>query len=383
MATTTKSRRGEGMLYRRGTTWWLKYYQDGNMVRESSGSDDERVARRLLREKTARIALHEPLVARSARVSYPELRSDLLAHYQATGTRDVEKTGWRLKHLDPAFSRYRAIQITPEAINRYVVARQGAGAANATINRELETLSRMLRLAHERHKLARIPVIHRLKPAAPRAGFFEHEQFEAVRKHLPVDLQAAITIAYTYGWRNREILGLQLRQLDLGEGTLRLGPGETKNDEPRVVYLTPELATLLTEQVARVHALSRDLGQIVPHLFPHLPGPHVRRPELLGKQRDDFRRAWATAVRRAGLPGMLRHDFRRTAVRNMEQSGVPRSVAMKLTGHKTEAVNRRYAIVSSSDLRRAATLIADGHNSGTTALVVPIAAKGKAPVAST
>jgi len=30
----------------------------------------------------------------------------------------------------------------------------------------------------------------------------------------------------------------------------------------------------------------------------------------------------------------------------MEQAGVPRSVVMKLTGHRTENVYRRYAIVS-------------------------------------
>ncbi len=34
-------------------------------------------------------------------------------------------------------------------------------------------------------------------------------------------------------------------------------------------------------------------------------------------------------------------------------AGVPRSVAMKITGHKTESVYRRYAIVDMAQLREA------------------------------
>ena len=156
-----------------------------------------------------------------------------------------------------------------------------------------------------------------------------------------------------------EVLTLERRHLDLTAGTLRLDPGSTKNGEGRVVYLTPDLKATLATQLARVEALQKRLGKIVPYLFPYLAGK-----KRAGTPRRDFRKAWKSACQAAGVPGALRHDFRRTAVRNMERTGVSRSVATKITGHKTEAVYRRYAIVSDADLRAAALQIADGYNHG-------------------
>ena len=63
-----------------------------------------------------------------------------------------------------------------------------------------------------------------------------------------------------------------------------------------------------------------------------------------------FIKAFKTACRKVGYPGRIPHDMRRSAVRNLERAGVPRSVAMKLTGHRTESVYRRYAIADRRDL---------------------------------
>jgi hypothetical protein len=65
----------------------------------------------------------------------------------------------------------------------------------------LATLIRMLRLGYEREKVGKLPVIHKLTDAAPRPGFFERTDFEVVRRQLRPDLQCAVTIAHSYGWR--------------------------------------------------------------------------------------------------------------------------------------------------------------------------------------
>ncbi|MFQ5747417.1 MAG: tyrosine-type recombinase/integrase, partial [Gemmatimonadota bacterium] len=111
--------------------------------------------------------------------------------------------------------------------------------------------------------------------------------------------------------------------------------------------------------------VERERGTIVPWVF-HRDGEPIR----------SFRRAWIGACKRAGLEGAWFHDLRRTAVRNLERAGVSRSVAMKLTGHKTEAIYRRYAIVDSVALSEGVDKLARFHATGPRERkVVPLARK--------
>ena len=111
--------------------------------------------------------------------------------------------------------------------------------------------------------------------------------------------------------------------------------------------MIPELRAILERRQAITRRCERAQARIIAHVF-----------HRYGKPIKSLRRAWKTACKDAGRPGLLLHDLRRSAVRNLERAGISRSVAMKLTGHKTEAVYRRYAIVAESDLREAGTKLA-------------------------
>lgn len=344
-----------GTIYQRGRTYWIQWCHQGRVFRESAKTDSYQAAKALLQRKEGAAASGTPMLPRVERTTWEQAIADLKAHYEASGTRDLSEFAYRRKPLDAFFARRRIATIGPADADAYTAARKAEGRLGSTIRRELGTLTRCLRLAYKHGKLARLPMLDRPPEGPAREGFFEAAQFQAVRRQLPEDLQVAVSIAYTFGWRMQsEVLALARRQVDLEAGTLRLDPGQTKNGEGRVVYVTPELRGLLVAQLARVRDLERRSGRVVPYLFPYLSG-QVRA----GQRRRDFRKRWLEATKQAGCPGRLRHDFRRTAVRNLERAGVARSVATKLTGHKTEHVYRRYAIVSDGDLREAARKLAD------------------------
>jgi integrase len=342
-------------LYLRGNVFWTKVYQHGRPIYQSTGTGNLTEAKGILDVRRGSAKRGEAVLPSVDRVRWEEAEADLIAYYEATGKRDVTETKFRTAHLTPYFAGWRIARIDTPAVHAYVVHRKQQEAAPATINRELATLSKALRVAQQNKKLAGLPPrIEKLQEDNVRQGFFEREQFEAVRKNLPDYAQPVVTFMYVTGWRIRsEALPLQWRQVNLQAGTVRLEPGTTKNREGRTFHLTPELRACLEAQRAATEALQRKTGRIIPWVF-----------HRWGKPMKSFWKAWRSACKAAGVPGRIPHDFRRTAVRNLERAGVSRSVAMKMVGHKTEAIYRRYAIVSDADLQDAARKLAAVSASG-------------------
>lgn len=277
------------------------------------------------------------------RTTLAELGRMLVDDYRVNGRKSMDRVERSIKHLDGFFGNCRALDITPDRVNAYIRFRlDGKPAAKpATIQKEIAALKRMFTLAHRAGKVPARPPFPSIEVRNTRSGFFEEEQLRAVLGRLPGSIRAMIEFAYLTGWRIGEVRNLTWRQVDFKAAVVRLEPGTTKNDEGRIFPFgaSPELATLLEEQRRLTSALERETGQIVSWVF-HRSGRPIR----------SYHDTWRRACREAGCPGRFVHDLRRTAVREMERAGVPRSVAMKLSGHKTESIYRRYAIVSEADL---------------------------------
>src|SRR5439155_283630 len=147
-------------------------------------------ATRLKRRDRVTRVLTPPLPGLTFRAAVRDVLDDYRMNRKRS-LRDVERHV-RL-HLGPFFGRRRLTAITTADVRRYVLRRQKEGARNATINRELAVLSRAFSLAIAAGTVPSRPHVALLREDNARRGFFEAEEFAAVRRRLPPDLADCVS----------------------------------------------------------------------------------------------------------------------------------------------------------------------------------------------
>jgi integrase len=327
--------RGLGRTFLRGSTWWISYYHRGKEYRESSGSNKESEATKLLKKRLGEIGRGRLLGPTEERVTFEQLKTDLIRDYETNAKRSIQSVKLSIRHLDEFFNLDRALDITTDQIRKYISQRQTEKASNASINRELSALKRMFSLAVQAGKLSSKPYIPMLEENNARQGFLDHSSFVKLREKLPEYLKDPVTFLYLSGWRVSEMRALEWRDVDEAGKLVRLRPEISKNKDGRVLSLRAELLELFERAREK------------------------RRPDCRfvfhddGRPIGEFKKSWKTACNEAKLKGLIVHDLRRTAVRNYVRAGVPERVAMSLSGHKTRSIFDRYNIVSEADLVQA------------------------------
>jgi integrase len=342
--------------------WYAIFQRDGRQVRVSTKTEVKAKAltklRKLISDSERGITPESDL----KKIKYAYLRAGLLANYNEQGKRSLQtladgsETIWGLKPLDDFFKGMSVAQITPESAREFMRKRKAKNLSNDTINGSLRLLRRMLMIAHEDGKIHSVPKIRMLPNSPARKGFLPPESFDKLIAELPANLKPLVTFLYHSGVRlgeAKQIGWSQVQWSDRNEDALIvLEDEQTKNGEPRIIPVTDfELLRMLRES---------------------------KKKNGLVFDTTNLRKAWRKACVAAGLgtitvvekmdpvyTGLIIHDLRRSAVRNMMNAGVGESVAMKISGHKTNNVFKRYHIVSADDVFVASRLVSKAHHART------------------
>lgn len=329
-------------VYKRGSTWWVRFQVNGEEVRRSAHTSDKRTAEafeRKLREEAGRQRRGEGVTRTWDDMMHafieqhlPTLGASTQAHYLI----GIEK-------MRPYFEGRVLASVGRQEIRAFVEARRRE-VKDATIRRDLACLSSAFSFAVDLEWCDGNPVKdfskRRIKDSQPRTRYLSVDEYRRLVDAAADHLKPIIRFAVATGLRLEEQVSLTWDQVRLGDDP-HLWIPDTKSGTPRTVPLEENA-------VAVLRGLPR-----------HLRSPYVFHKQPDGARYHRFTRGLAGAARRAGVKDLRWHDLRRTCGTWLLQGlllGEPKSmeVVRDWLGHKSITVTERsYAFLNLRAMRAA------------------------------
>jgi integrase len=211
---------------------------------------------------------------------------------------------------------------------------KGKEMKGATLNRDIACLKTIVNRAKLNRQIDRNPIEGiKLFKEIPRDRTLTAAEYERLIENCPIHLKPIVELAYKTAMRKGEILGLKREQIDFQNGIIILEAEDTKTQEKREIPIDEKLMNTLRR-------IPKTLG--CSYMF-----------NYRGKKMKESRTGFLNACKKAGLDGFHFHDLRHCAITNMRKAGVPEGVIMSISGHKTNAVFRRYDRIDREDRRNA------------------------------
>jgi len=334
--------------------YWYEFIFNGRRIQASTKQRNQRVAREMEAAHRTALAKGEVgIVKRKAAPEFRELSQRFLAHVEARHENKPQTVAFytaklnRLMEFAPLASA-RADVIHEGLIEQYVVSRREK-VGPATVNRELATLRRILRLAYEWKEINRVPRIRLLGGERNREFVLSRKQETLYLASCPQPLQDIALLMLETGLRIGEALHLEWPDVILKPlagsrfGFLRVREGKSKNAR-RTVPLTDRAAAMLRERWNSRNSgfvfANRDgkpyIGTSINHLH-----RDVAAPKNEGERRPIF------------AADFVLHSLRHTMLTRLGESGVDAFTIMRIAGHSSVVVSQRYVHPSPEAVERA------------------------------
>jgi len=264
-------------------------------------------------------------------------------------TRAMYEDRWR-KQIAPALSRDRMRNVTTLDLDRFMAQLQRQGYSWQTRVHIRNVISKMYSTAQKWKWLTENPakwidvgqrkIVRKQRPLSV-------EEVQLLAEHLDEPARTAFILAVTTGLRIGEILGLQVEDVDLSRGSIKVqrsvsrGEVDTTKTEgsTRQIPIPPMLMEVLSTHVKDVGSLSvRDPTKplIANWLFPSAAGTPMSDRNLIN------RRVYPVS-KRLGIPHFSWHSLRHTfSTLGGNEGSIPTLVMKQLLGHSKLSTTQKY-----------------------------------------
>lgn len=316
--------------------WWYKFTWNGERVRASTKQTNKRVAEQM--EAVCKTALAKGEVGIIEKEPAPTLKQFSVRFIEAISVRCAEKPRTiefyreKLTRLleFPAMASSKLDAIDEALIEKYVQERRKQ-VAPATVNRQLATLRRALRLAHEWKVIDRLPKIRLLQGERTREFVLSREQEPVYLNAAPQPLKDLALLMLDTGLRDGEALALKWPDIHVNPATeakfgyLQVQKGKSVRAR-RTVSLTARVQTMLA---ARPEKSSSEF------VFPGRTG----KPMLVAS----LDHLHANVRKTLKMPAdFVVHSLRHTMLTRLGMLGVDAFTIMKIAGHSSITISQRY-----------------------------------------
>jgi integrase len=356
---------------KRGTcgTYWYKFMWQGKLVRGSTKQGSDKIARQM--ESAHRTSLAKGEVGIREKKVAPTFADFVKLRFEpwAKSVCESQPKTWlwyrngmrRLSAFAP-LADLRLNEINGESVASYVAHRQSAKLEVSSINRELQVLRRVLRLAVEWGAIDAAPKIRMIAGEKHRERVVTAEEEARYLAAAPEQLASVVSVLADTGMRPDECFRLRWESITWANGrhgTLLVTHGETAAAR-RVLPMTPRVRGILE---ARWKAAGKPAEGWV-WAAPTRSG-HVESSSLKKQHKKAFELVAKEAAKNNLKPvrPFVLYSLRHTFLTRLGESGCDAWTLARIAGHSSIAISTRY-VHPSEDAVLAAVARLGGHKSG-------------------
>jgi integrase len=358
-------------VYKRGEIWWYKFNFNTETVRKSTKQSNKRTAEQMEAAHKTQLAKGEVGIEDRQKVPTlqgfaPRFRSEIevrCAEKPRTISFYKEKLARLLEYQRMASARLD--HISEELIGDYVQFRRRT-VAPATVNRQLATLRRALRMAYHWKIINRLPKIQMLQGERDREFVLSPENERLYLAITPHPLNDMAVLLLDTGMRIGEALALQWPDVHFEPATgaksgyIHVRDGKSKFAR-RNLSMTQRARAMLTKRAADATTpwvFASRTGE--PYLGTSLNHIHTKLRDTLKLPKD-----------------FVLHSLRHTMLTRLGETGADAFTIMRIAGHSSITVSQKYVHPTPETLELAFERLEAVHKVGTNMGTVKVEKKAK------